>query len=268
MLASCRRATGVLLVALPLARGSGAQALPRAYVDLYAAPLYAARFSDAIVTVQAQLHRRLGAESPVTLFLGAALTKDSRSRGGTLPAIFSDNVALLGLGLGAQPGRWVSVRAEAGLALNLVRSVDHPGPTEPDYRVLAAVYRRWEPLGGRRFTEVYGSAGYYSRYRDNGIAYLQLRAGRRGAAGRLYGYLRLNLAMDANRDFFNNAVEAGPGLEWRASGPLSLSARAEYLRGVYFGIEGRDPNPYGPSYHDFRVVLVLGRRWLVAEGRP
>jgi len=61
-------------------------------------------------------------------------------------------------------------------------------------------------------------------------------------------------------------LEAGPGLEWRAGGPLSLSARAEYLRGVYFGIEGRDPNPYGPSYDDFRVVLVLGRRWLVAIG--
>lgn len=203
----------------------------------------------------------------MTLYLGAALTKDSRSTGGNLPAIFSDNFGLVGLGVGAQPGRgWVSVRAEANLAVNLVRSADHPDRTEGDVRVLAAYFRRWEPPpgAGRRFAEVYGSAGYYSRYRDNGIAYAQARAGwRLTAAAPLYGYLRLNLTKDVNRDFYNNVAEIGPGLEWRAGGPLALSARAEYLGGVYLGIEGRDPNPYGPTYDDFRLVLVVGRRWLV-----
>ena len=237
---------------------------PRTYVDVYAAPLYLARFSDAIVSAQAQLHHRLRATSKVTAYLGAALTKDSRSSGGNLPAIFSDNFATAGVGIAVQPSAFSILRAEANLAFNLVQSAEHPDPAESDFRVLGAVSRRWERPNARTFVEVYASAGYYSRYRDNGIAYLQLRGGRRlSSTAPLYGYLRLNLTKDTNKDFYNNAAEAGPGLEWRAGGPLNVSARAEYLVGVYFGIEGREPNPYGPSYDDFRLVLVLGRRWLL-----
>lgn len=256
-----------MALALGLAGASAAQARPRAYVDLYAAPLYSARFRDAIVAAQAQLHRPFAGAARASLYVDAAITKDSRSTGGNLPAIFSDNAALLGLGFAIQPGRgWVVLRAEANLAVNLVRSVDHPDRTEPDYRVLVATFRRWESPARPAFLEMYGSAGYYSRYRDNGIGYFQLRGGHRFTRGTpLYGYLRLNLAADVNHDFYNNAAELGPGVEWRAGGPLNLSARAEYLRGVYFGVTGRDPNPYGPSYDDFRVVLVLGRRWVVGR---
>lgn len=261
----------IAVLAIGPAQGVG-QTLPRSYVDVYAGPLYSARFSDAIAFAQAQLHRRLGRTSPVTAFLGAALTKDSRSRGGNLPAVFADNFATIGIGLGAQPGPgYVVFRAEANVAVNLVRTADHPRRSEPDYRVLGATFRRWERAGHRRFAELYGSAGYYSRYRDNGIAYVQVRGGWRLSATRpFYAYARLNLVKDTNRDFFNNLAEGGPGLEWRPGGPLNVSARAEVLGGVYFGISGRDQNPYGPSYSDFRVLLVLGRRWLVggAGGRP
>ena len=256
-----------MLLVWPLSAAAGAAQRvppPRTYLDFYAAPLFLARVSDGVLFTQAHLHRRLGPRAPVTAFLAAALTKDTRSTGGNLPAIFSDNLATFGAGLGVQAGPYAIVRAEANLAVNLVRTADHPDPTEADYRVLGAVSRRWERPNTPGFFEVYGSAGYYSRHRDNGIAYLQLRGGRRlAASGRLYGYLRLNLTKDTNRDFFNNVAEAGPGLEWRAGGPLNVSARAEYLVGVYFGIAGRDPNPYGPSYDDFRVIVVLGRRWLL-----
>jgi hypothetical protein len=254
-----------VLLVWPLAAVAGAaQRIPRTYLDFYAAPLYLTRVSDGVLFTQAHLHHRLGARAAVTVFLTAALTKDTRSTGGNLPAIFSDNVATLGVGFGAQAGPYAIVRAEANLAANLVRTTDHPDPAEADTRVLGAISRRWERPNTPGFFEVYGSAGYYSRHRDNGIAYLQLRGGRRLSSTQpLYGYLRLNLIKDTNRDFYNNAAEAGPGLEWRAGGPLNLSARAEYLVGVYYGIEGRDPNPFGPSYHDFRVILVLGRRWLL-----
>jgi len=68
-------------------------------------------------------------------------------------------------------------------------------------------------------------------------------------------YAPLNAFKDTNRDFFNNVVEIGAGLELQPSTKVNLKIRAEYLRGTYMGITGRDANPYGPHYDDVRVTL-------------
>jgi hypothetical protein len=148
--------------------------------------------------------------------------------------------------------------AEWGLAFNLLRSADHPNATEFDGRVVLADYHYWE--GPRRlFADAGGSAGFYSRYRDNGIGYLQLRGGIKvwdDGSSQLSVYSPLNVYKDTNRDFYNNAVEIGGGVELQPWTKINLKLRAEYLHGTYMGIVGRDPNPYGPHYGDARVTLI------------
>lgn len=252
----------------------------RVYLDVYAAPLYATRFDNGIAQFQAQLHWRQPGW-PVTLYLSTRITHDSRSRGGTLPAVFSDNVALLGTGISFRPRRTnLTFLAEANLAFNLTQTVSRNREVEPDYRVALYYYRRWDarlygPVGAvtlgrlhneRLFTDLDTSLGYYSRYHHNGIAYLQLREGMQLAnwgTSRFYGYGKVNLAKDTNRDFFNNVGEFGAGLEFRPHANLNLGLRMEYLRGIYYGIEGKDPNPFRRQYNDFRVMLLFGRRFRI-----
>jgi len=253
----------------------------RLYLDVFAAPLYSTRFDDAIAQFEAKLHWRPQPRWPVTLYAGTRITHDSRSRGGNLPAIFSDNVALVGAGVSFRPRRTnLTLLAEANLAFNLTQTATRNRDVEPDYRVALYYYRRWEsrlygPIGAvtfgrlsseRLFTDLDASLGYYSRYDHNGIAYLQLREGLRVAewgTSRLYGYGKVNLAKDTNRDFFNNVGEVGAGLEFRPNARLNLALRAEYLRGIYYGIEGADPNPFRPQYNDVRVTLLFGHRWRI-----
>lgn len=251
----------------------------RVYLDVLADPFYASRFSNGVADFAAQLHWRPKFCGPVSFYLGSHLTQDSRSQGGNLPAIYSDNVGLLGLGVEFQPRGWnLKFRAEANLAFDLVKSPVRNRSIEPDYRAILGYYRGWTarlwgPIGlatfgllrgERLFSDLDTSAGYFSRYRNNGIAYLQVRDGLRVAdwgPSRLGSYLILHLVKDTNRDFFNNVGEIGPGLEFRPNKEVNLSFRAEYLRGVYYGIHTSQANPFGPSYSDFRLTLLLGHRF-------
>lgn len=249
------------------------------YLDVFSGPLYSTRFSNGILDAVARIHWRPEAGGPVSFYLNERVTRDSRSHGGSLPVVFSDNVGLLGAGISVQPQGWnVTLLAEANLAFNLTQTAEHSGDTEPDYRVTLYYYRRSEsrwygPIGAltfgrargeRLFTDYDASLGYYSRYDHNGIAYLQIREGVRLAdwgTSRLSSYAKLNMAGDVNHDFFNNFAELGMGLELQPHREVNLGLRIEYLRGTYFGIEGQDPNPYGDRYDDFRVMLLFGRRF-------
>lgn len=253
--------------------------LRHVYFDVFAGPLYSTRFSNGILDVVGRLHWRPQPRVPVSFYLNGRVTRDSRSRGGNLPAVFSDNVGLVGAGVALEARRFhVSLLAEANLAFNLTQTPQRNRSTEPDYRVVGYFYRRWEsrlfgPLGllsagrarnERLFTDYDASLGYYSRYAHNVIGYLQIREGLRLAdvqASRLFGYAKFNLIKDSSRDFFNNLGEVGAGLELRPHRELNLSLRLEYLHGIYYGIEGRDANPFGRRYNDVRVSLLFGRRF-------
>ena len=251
------------------------------YVDFYASPLYitGTRFSNFIGFYQVRAMWRPAPEGPWGFYFGHRLTRDTESAGGTLPQILSDNFALFGPGIEFHPRGWnTRLSAEANVAVNLVRV---PGATETarsDFRIVLSHLRSWKAqfrgLVGlaargrarneRFFTELDASLGYYSRFEDNVISYLQLREGvRLGQWGpvSLSGYWKLSLAKDTNRDFFNNVGEGGGGLEIKLLRKLGISLRGEFLREVYYGIEGRDPNSFGPNYNDVRILVIFGRRF-------
>jgi tetratricopeptide (TPR) repeat protein len=251
----------------------------RWYFDLYGSPLYMSRFGDGIAIFQGHLGWKPAPELPLSLYLGGEVTRDTRSQGGALPIIFSDNVALVGTGILYQPRHsHFNLRAEANAALPLISdNSTYAYSARSDYRVIGSYYNRfdgklWGPVGlltlarargERLFSDLDGSAGYYSRYNNNGIAYLQNREGLRLwtiGHSQTFGYLKYDLAKDTHRDFYNNFGEGGAGMEFRPDKTVNLGLRFEYLRGSYFGI-AREPNPYRPNYNDFRVMLVFGHRF-------
>jgi Tfp pilus assembly protein PilF len=243
---------------------------PSLYLDIYAAPLFTSRFQDKILYFEAMAGWKPVSDWPVSLYVAGRFLKDSRSQSGEIPQIYSDNAASIGPGVKLQPRKMnLNLIAEIDPTLNLTRSEEHPDRGETNKRVVLADYAYWERR--RLFADAGASVGFYSRYRDNVIAYAQFRAGAavwESDEERLSLYAPVYASKDGNRDFFNNFVEIGAGAELATITALDLKLRAEYLRGFYMGIEGRDRNPYSRAYNDVRVMLVYSMRFDKERPRP
>ena len=245
------------------------------YLDIEASAVSSSRFANKILYAEARAGWKPVATGPFSVYAVARGSRDSRSHGGETPEIYSDDAVSLAPGLRLQPKGWnTSLTAEWGVTVNLIRSDERPDRAQTDGRVVLSDYRYWR--GPRRlFADAGLAAGWYGRYRDNVIGSLRARAGLRlhpAASSSLTVYAPVNFHKDSNRDFYNNIVEAGAGLEFQPRTEVNLSVRGEYLRGWYAGIEGRDPNPYGPRYDEIRVSLVyhahFSRRPQPAEFEP
>ncbi len=253
---------------------------PSVYFDVYGDLIYLNRFDDFVGDLQTRLAKTLGG-SAFSVYWGNDLSRDTNSQNGIYPVIFADNVYMSGLGLLFQPGKaHYSVYAEANLAVNLLKYPMNEYNERSDLRVVAGYDNRWEkrwygPLGAltlfrprspRLYTFVDGSAGYYTRYFGDAIAYGQMQEGvYLGKAGDLQflSYARYNLSADSIHEFYNNLGEFGPGFAIRsAKERVDVTLETEYMHGVYFGVAAASqPNLYGPTYNDFRVNLVFGHRF-------
>lgn len=248
------------------------------YFDIYGSPMYTSRFNNGLAIFQSRLGWKPSPETPLSLYFGGQVTRDTVSKGGTLPIIFSDDVGLVGLGVLLQPKHsHFALRTEENLAVPLISGGTYNYDARGDFRAIGSYYNLFPaslrgPLGWltfdrlkseRLFSDFDGSAGYYSRYNHNGILYLQNREGvRLGSMGpsQVSSYLKYFVVKDTHRDFYNNLGEGGGGVEFRPDKKANVGLRVEYLRGAYFGI-ARTPNPYRPNYNDLRVMLVFGRRF-------
>ncbi len=227
---------------------------------------YLNRFDDGVVDGSVHLFQRLGARSPFKAFLGVRLLRDTASRGnGPLPQIFDDNALMPGIGIAFQPRMaHYSLTAEASEAYVFYAGRNQTAALVPDLRVVAGYYNVFRPRPDRWLSERFslranGSVGFYSRYQHDVIAYLQPRESFdlvRQASLRLTPYFEQSLALDTNQQFYNNAVELIPGLEFSARQLPGVTFRSEYVRGFYLPFHTSSPNPYGPEYNDFRVRMA------------
>lgn len=229
------------------------------YLDVDAAASSLSRFGNKVYSIDARAGWKPESAGPLSLYLAGRATRDARSRGGTAPEIYSDDAASFAPGLRLQPRGWnLSLAAEYGVTINLLRTPDHPDRAQLDGRAVLSDYHYWQGPA-RLFADAGLSVGWYGRYRDNVIGYLRARAGFRlhpGPWTQVTLYAPLNFHKDSNRDFYNNIAEAGAGVELQPMTRCNFNIRAEYVRGAYAGIEGRDPNPYPARYDEVRVTLA------------
>ncbi|MFO7888991.1 MAG: hypothetical protein R6V04_01490 [bacterium] len=112
--------------------------------------------------------------------------------------------------------------------------------------------------------EIYSEMSYYKNQRKNVIGYWHIKSGFHvvqfwKSCVDVYGVSYL--MKDINKDFWNNKAEIGPAIRIKPVSGLDLQFFMEYLFGTYYGIEGRDPNPYPQQYTDRRVGLIFWIGW-------
>lgn len=241
--------------------------------DLYVAPFYGSRFDNEY----GSFHGKIGLR-PNRFFqpyVGARIDRDTRSETGRVPIIFSDNSAVFSVGIQSQPLKQnLLLYGEAGTAISLLGTAQH-GRAIPDYRAGVNWFQPWgmdlatTARDNRHkaglFSEAYSDISYYSRYGQNMIGYVQLKQGVSVPARGFVPFqlfLAENVVKDSRSDFYNNVVEAGPGLRFVPFRALRhAQVQAEYLRGYYLTDGHRTKNPSGPNYDDFRVFIIWGKYW-------
>lgn len=233
-----------------------------------ASPYFDTRFNDLIFLGALYAGRYIDSSRVVSGYAVLSLSADTRSTGGAFPVIFSDNYILAGLGLRIIPFRGFTTEVQGGLAVNLVDRPDQK-TVRGDFRAVASYGiglfpRIFTPdlvaFTPSPFADVYASFGYYSRY-ENGLGYMQARAGCRLLTYRhsaLDLYARVNIAADTEGDFYNNVLEAGPGLSVVPEYTWGMSLTVEYLRGTYWSAN-QQGNPYGKTYTSVRIFLLFDR---------
>jgi hypothetical protein len=117
---------------------------------------------------------------------------------------------------------------------------------------------------GHLIGEIYSELNYFRKDRDNIILYTHIKAGIR--VMRIWqcafvGYGAAYIMKDTNRDFWNNVTEIGPGFWIKPHPDLDLKFFVEWLRGYYYGIEGRDENPYPQIFGDRKIGILFWIGW-------
>ena len=231
---------------------------------------YLNRFHDGIVDAYARYFQRLGKRSPLRVYAGARLLRDTASQVGPQPQIFSDNAFLTGLGLAFQPHQaHYFLSAEANMAYVFYAGRNGTAALVPDFRAVAGYYRVFRPASEsplQKFSfQANGSLGFYSRYQRDAIAYLQPQEtyDLNHGALRLSPFFQQSFAFDTNQQFYNNIAELIPGLQITLDRYPGAALRTEYVRGYYLPFHTNSVNPYGPSYNDFRIRLTFDKQFFL-----
>jgi len=228
-------------------------------------PFFSSRFKDVFQYAQIKTEFRIG-ELPVRpyvslCFVGDARQQSSGRQSGGAPQLLSESSVIAGVGLRTPTYQGVTLWGEADGAVNYLsrRPPDVPR-AGPDYRGGVNWFRNWGPsLGSPRhgtFFESTFDGVYLSRFDDNVIGYLQMKPGYRlRKRGDLNAqvFWNLNLTFDANRAYWANYVETGPGVRLRVPGvspPMDLSISV--VRGVHLE---NALNPRRQNYYNLRVGL-------------
>lgn len=257
------RASSVILSSINCGRGS------EWWGKVYTAPYYDSRFENAILSASLHTGYYLTGKKWVSVYGTLGVSRDTRSSGGVLPEIFSDNYAIAGVGLRFEPLAGMMTDVQGGLTVNLLDGTDARSP-DGDFRATVFYGTGWFPdlsvpdrftFRAKPWTDVYSSVGYYSRY-HNTIGYGQARVGIRAAEWKysvVDVYLRGDVAADSERRFYNNVVEASLGLRLIPDHRWGINVLAEYHRGTYWD-SGLSFPMTGRNYESVRLFIVFDRK--------
>ena len=235
---------------------------------IYSASFYDTRFSNGVFAGALYAGYFLNRTRTAALFGTVGVSRDTRSSGGAVPEIFSDNALIVGTGLRFTPLNGLQVDVQGGVGIDLIRQSERRR-VRGDFRLVASYGNGLYSLLSapqkvawpfKPFLETYWSAGYYTRY-ENTIAYGQLLAGLRLAELNLSAldvYLRGDVTGDTRREFYNNVVEAGAGIRLTPDYTWGVSLVGEYHRGTYWD-RGLATGSLVRSYNSVRFFLIINR---------
>ena len=234
-------------------------------VSFYSETTYLSRFDNTVTENKLRLHRYLDASREVSIYGQLAYQDDTRSDiVDDLPQIFSDNYTSVGVGADWRPYPWLRFYGEVSRYRDQLQIPDQ-ARYRGDARGGASVFHGWGALPECRwdaawplaaYGQAYGSLEYVGRY-DNLLGQATLWQGVRLFEQRmtsLSAYGKVNLLWDSEGLFFNNLVEAGPGLSWRPALDWPVELRLERLFGRYWD----DPGPEGRRFTNTRLQLIIG----------
>lgn len=244
---------------------------PQSWPRFYADPYYDSRWGSTFFHFNFQHGHYLTRGRELGLYGVIALAADTKSEGGTVPVIISDNSLLLGAGLRFNLSDHLFIDVQEAAAFELIKR-ETRNEMVNDFRVTGyytnGVYAVYSYHPNLRipcspFWDLYSSSGYYSRY-SNGIGYAQLRGGLRLVEishSVIDTYLLSQLVLDTERAFYNNLLENGIGLRFTPDVHMGLHVVAEYHRGYYLNVTERAQREreslYGPNYESGRLMIIL-----------
>ncbi|WP_431025674.1 hypothetical protein [Halomonas sp. H5] len=213
-------------------------------LSVYSDTLYASRFDNTVTENRVRLRRYLDAERRSAVYGMLTYQDDWKSQVvDGIPEIYSDNY--VGIGGGAEWWPHPAVRLYGELSYNRdLLARDGERRTGVDSRVGLDAFQAWGAL--RRcslhgewplapYGQAYASVQYPSRY-ENLLGQLTLWQGWRLYRHRMSEvsvYAKVNLLWDSEGLYYNNVIEAGPGLSWQPSLAWPVEIRLERLFGRY-----------------------------------
>lgn len=253
-----------------LGSGEGLQKHPW-WGEVYASPYYDSRFESIFSFIQLREGFSVVGNKLISVYGSLEVSGDTKSKSGNTeqpPIIFSDNAAILGLGLVSNPLAGLRIFVQGGIGIDLIKR-ETSSRVKEDFRALITYGNGIYPeisvpafikFGFKPFADVYSSAGYYSRY-SNFIGFGTGKAGGRIVEWKksaLDIYARLDVTRDTKKQFYNNVVEWGGGVRIIPHHTFGLSLLAEFHRGTYWKV-GNEPIPYPSYYNSYRLFIIFGR---------
>lgn len=218
----------------------------------WAFPVFSTRWHDVFGYAQVKTELRLR-WLPVRPYLSMRLLGDLK---GTLEAgigaqYLSERSVIFAAGLATGPWHGVTGWFEAGEALMYREAPGQTRRTQPDYRGGVSYTKGLGHLMGAEspgaFAETNDDGIFVSRFSDDSFLYSQNRGGY--TLGTFQMLWNANVTADAQRQYWANFVETGPGVRFRFNG-LPFLFSANLLRGAYLF---NQYNPRRPNYNEVRV---------------
>lgn len=241
---------------------------PRVYGEIF----YESRWKSTFFNINFQIGKYLGENERIGAYGVAALSTDTKSSGGAVPTIISDNTFLLGAGMRFNLLKGLFAEVQEGAAYYLIARDSSSSRIQNDFRMVAfygnGIYAPFELHPEARmplslFGDVYSSAGYYARY-HNSIGYLTLRGGARAlelSHSVVDAYALGRLALDTKHEFYNNIFEIGGGFRWSPDVRVGVHLIFEYTHGMYLNVsddaEREREKLYEPTYNTVRLMLIV-----------
>lgn len=233
-------------------------------LSAYSDSVYLSHLDNTVTENRLRLHRFWDEPRQISLYGALAYQDDTRSQVENRVAdIYNDNYFSLSIGADWRPYPAVRLYAEAGHYQNRLDIPDRTRKSN-DIRSGVSTFHTWGapthcrleaawPLAS--YGQAYGSLEYVGRYENmlgQATVWQGVRLYEHGMSS-LSAYGKVNVLWDSEGEFFNNLVEAGPGLSWRPSLAWPVEFRLERLFARYTRSAPGDDDGYATT----RLQMII-----------